>query len=322
MGILFSACTALPTAEPLPTLIPTNELPTIIALTAQALIPTPSPSITPTAKSPTPTPNFTNTPAIEASSPTVSPTEPQVTTTAPPSLTPSLTATSTPAEDEAIPFAQLQIIRPGALSKVVSPIDLYVYLRPGRGGRVVVELLGEDGRLMHRKVYRYSDVPDAAPVNLFAEIPFEIPGVAETARLTVTLYDVYGRLQAIAGEDLVLLSLGQPDINPAGDLLQPIVIQQPLPKHLIQGNSILVSGLARTPSDKPLLVQLIDRNNKVVGERLAGIATGDTAAHRLFAAEVPYQVTSPTWTRVVVIEYDTRLQIPINAASIEVLLSP
>jgi hypothetical protein len=80
--------------------------------------------------------------------------------------------------------------------------------------------------------------------------------------------------------------------------------------------------LVRTASDQPLLVELITTDGRVVGSRLAGIAEGPKDAHRLFAAEIPYTVQSPTWVRVTVSERGTRLPGIIQLTSVEVLLSP
>jgi hypothetical protein len=126
----------------------------------------------------------------------------------------------------------------------------------------------------------------------------------------------------LASEDLILLSLGDSDINPPGDHLESIVIQEPVPKILIQGDTLVVSGLVRTSSDQSILVEVITTEGKVIGSRLAGISPGPEGAHRLFAAEVPYKVYSPTWVRVVVSEWNRWQSGPGQLNSVEVLLGP
>jgi hypothetical protein len=220
-----------------------------------------------------------------------------------------------------IPYGDIQFLSPGALSKVVSPIHLHAFLLPGDAGRARVELFGEDGRLMYRKLFIFS-LPIEVQKNLVADIDFEIKGVAETATLVVSTDDSYGRLKAIASEDIVLLALGDADLSPPGDLLAPIVIQEPEAKVLVQGSKLLVSGLVRTGSDKPLLVELVTTENKVIGSRLAGVAPGPEGQHRLFAGEVSYEVEAPTWVRVTVSEWNKWVSGPAQLASVEVLLSP
>ncbi|HBY07390.1 MAG TPA: hypothetical protein DEH22_06245 [Chloroflexi bacterium] len=347
---LLSGCAFNQQMAQLPTLIPEEHLPTVIAQTSEALASqtaaaqptftiTPSSTLTktvlPTTVGPSPTASRTSLPthtptltgtATITLTPTHSATPTKTATptrTNTPTNTPSITPTPTPPLPDEIPFAAVQIINPGALSKVVSPIELYTFVAPGEDGRIRVELTGEDGRLLYRQIFIYTETPAGARVKLNASVNFEIVGVAETARLTVSINDVYERLKALSTVDLVLLAEGQADLYPAGDLLEEIYIQQPMIKSLVQGDSVLVSGLARTADDQPLLVELIATDGRILGSRLAGIAPlQDDGGHRLFAAEVPFSVASPTWVRVTVTDQSGRLPGPRHVSSVEVLLSP
>lgn len=279
---------------------------TAAALPAATVTRSPTPSLTPSA-------TRTRRPAVTPTA-SVSPT---------PTVSPTSTRTSTPEPPEEIPFAVVQIVQPAHLSKVVSPIEMYAYLPPGEDGRIRVELTGEDGRVLYRQVFLYPEASAGSRVKLNAEIPFGITAVSEIGRLTVRINDAYGRLKALSSVDLVLLSEGQNDLNPPGDLLEEIVIQQPTVKSLIQGNSVLVSGLARTADDQPLLVELIAPDGRLIGSRLAGITPReDGDGHRLFAAEVPFSVDSPTWVRITVTDRSGRLPSPRHVSSVEVLLAP
>ena len=79
---------------------------------------------------------------------------------------------------------------------------------------------------MFRKLFILNG-PPGSQANLRSEIDFEITAVAETATLLISVDDTYGRLKTLASEPLILLSLGESDLNPPDDLLAPIVIQQP-----------------------------------------------------------------------------------------------
>jgi len=63
--------------------------------------------------------------------------------------------TRTPTATPGIPEATIRLYYPGPMSKLVSPIQLSASLQPGTSGRVLIELLGEDGRLLYRKLIRY-----------------------------------------------------------------------------------------------------------------------------------------------------------------------
>jgi hypothetical protein len=334
IGLVSGCGVGLPELAP-PTLLPSEHVPTAIALTVAALD-TPTPASTPdsvssedrlTEASPSEIPLEKQTQEPESTDGSSS--EARTTTTVSTTLAqtdlPSVTRTPEPSStlppSAEIPYATIQIIRPGPLSKVVSPIELHAFLRTGAGGRATVELLGEDGRLMYRQLFVLNANPNAQ-VNLLSEIEFEIAGVAETARMVISTRDAQGRLLALTSEDLILLSMGEADINPAGDLLETIVIQQPSPNRLIQGGELIVSGLARPGSEQPLWVELIASDGRVVGSRLAGVSPSQTVSHSLFATEVSYEVSAPTWVRLTVSERGNRLPGEIHLSSVEILLSP
>jgi len=205
----LSGCSSMMPTLDLPTLIPTEYLPTAISLTSEALI----------SQEVSATPDLMLT-QLEATLTPISTVTPIITAPSTPSSTPAVVGeelTITPAPPFEIPFASIQFINPGALSKVISPIELHVFLRPGDSGRARVELFGENGRLMYRKLFVF-DVSTGVQSNLRTEIDYEITGVAETAKLVVSVDDAYGRIKTLASQDLILLSLGEPDINPPGDL--------------------------------------------------------------------------------------------------------
>lgn len=339
-ALLLSSCALGQDWVALPTLIPDEQLPTVIAQTSEALAsqtavtglttpptftPTPLGEILATTAGPSPTAFPTST-VTKTSAPSATPTitfTPTASNTPTPTFTPTPNYTTTPLPPDEIPFAVVQIVHPSSLSKVVSPIELYAFVAPGGDGRIRVELTGEDGRLLYRQVFVFTNSPAGARINLNAKVNFEIIGVSETARLTVSVNDEYERLKALSSMDLVLLDDGQADLYPTSDLLEDIFIQQPTIKSLVQGNAVLVSGLARTADDQPLLVELVATDGSVIGSRLAGIAPLQTdGGHRLFAAEVPFSVSSPTWVRVTVSDRSGRLPGLKHVSSVEVLLSP
>jgi hypothetical protein len=316
ISVVLSSCTIFFPGSDSPTLIPAEYIPTAIALTSQALI-SQSSSPTPVATLEIIEPTTTQTTEIEAEAPISEIQE----TPEPIIVPPAQIGTNTPLPPPNIPFAPIQILNPGTLSRVISPIKLHAFMIPGDGGRARVELYGEDGRLMYRKLFIFSS-PTGAQANLVTDIDFEIKGVAETATLVISTDDWYGRIKTLSSEDLILLSVGDSDINPPGDHLAPIVFQEPTPNILIQGGTFIVSGLVRTATDLPLLIELITTDGKVIGNKLAGITPGQAGQHRTFAAEINYKVDSPTWVRVTASEWNKWLTGKATLTSVEVLLSP
>jgi hypothetical protein len=205
---------------------------------------------------------------------------------------------------------------------VISPLRVSASLFPGARGNVRLELIGEDGRVLVRRIQNYQNSPNAR-VNVSLELEFEIAAVAEAARLIISTEDSQGRLISLASLDLILLSLGENEINPAGDLLETIVIRDPRPNLLVQGGELTVSGLARTRSKGPLLVQLINTSGKQVSSAQLITVEKETAGmHFPFSIRVPYSVASPTWVRLWISERDYQSGTILSLSSVEVLLSP
>jgi hypothetical protein len=126
----------------------------------------------------------------------------------------------------------------------------------------------------------------------------------------------------VTSTNLILLSLGQADINLPNDLLENIVINTPEERMLIQGGSIRVAGLARQRTDQALLIELETTDGKIVGTRQVSLTPDPGSTHGTFAIDVPYQVSSPTKVKLKIWLPDDRIPGIIYLSSVEVLLSP
>jgi hypothetical protein len=191
---------------------------------------------------------------------------------------------------------------------------------PGARGRIRLELFGEDGRLLVRKVLSFS--LGSRPVFLVNDLDFEIAAVAETGRLTISVDDIFGRTKELTSIEVILLNSGESDLNPHGDYLAPLVIDAPEPGDEISGGSLIVAGLARPSSDNPLKIEVLDRNGKIVGERLVAVAEGPPDEHRPFATEITYRVEHRTPVLLVVKERGDRVPGTVHLTSLELILNP
>jgi hypothetical protein len=319
-----SACQGTPTAN-FPTPYPTEYLPTVIAMTAAALR---SPTYTPTQAATTPAPSTPTRPApTDTPKPTFTPSQtftptrrPTITTT--PTVTRRPTRTPTVTLTPEIVPAAIQLFAPGPMSKVLSPLRMYAYMKPGPTYKVRIELIGEDGRLLVRLVQKYPE-DSGSVIGVLEDIDFEVAGVSEKARLVVSTDDTFGRIVSLASVDVILLSLGEADLNPYSDLLETIVIHQPAVNSLIQGGKITVSGQARLEHGD-VLIELTDAKGKLVGYQTVPVnaAEGQLAGYGAFSVEMPYLVDSPTWVRLSVSQSGTRPDGLTHLSSIEVLVSP
>ena len=303
-------------ATALPTLIPAEYLPTAIALTAQAgsgEVATPQTSAAITSNE-TPPPPTQPPPPQPSETPTGTPDGPTATPyTLPPSATP------TPIAE--LPEAEIQILSLGPLSRVTSPIYLSAYMKTGADGRVVVELLGEDRRVLFREVKNVRTVPAGSWVPLKMAVDYEIAAAAEAGRLQLSVADQNKRMTALNSIPLILLSIGEPDLYPAQDRLAPIVIQKPQKKALIQGGTVLVSGLVRGNPDQPVMVRLILPDGSEAGARLANVASPVEGDFSAFEVEVPYTISKATRALLVVSQGEAGINDVIHLTSLEVMLS-
>jgi hypothetical protein len=309
--------------------MPEEEIPTAIYLTSQALLestPYPtqpldgSPSSNLAGPEATPDP-VKSTRGVDQTPPTQEPPTPILVTPSP-TATYGLEELSPGSLPDSLPYGTIQILNPGPLSKIISPIRLHAYLLPGTDDKVRVVLYGEDGRVLVQRIIRY-DAPPETKVNIKLDLPFEIPGVAETGRLEITTRDEYGRLIALASTDVILLTKGDTDINPPTDLYEKIVVEEPLPNILIQGGRIIVKGYTRCVESDRLYVEIVNYRGDVVGSKFVGISKKELGlGYRFYAGEVPYQVGTGTWVRVQISALDDDLSGITHTSSVRVLISP
>jgi hypothetical protein len=195
-------------------------------------------------------------------------------------------------------------------------------LAAGPTGRVQIELQGEDGRLLMREI-KAIGANEGQQINIAVEMKFEIAAAAEAGRVVISIEDKYGRIMALASTDVILISLGESDINQPGDLRESIVIEEPKTNALIQGGKVRVSGEARPVSDKPLVIELQTTEGRIAGiNHMVHVDEAPVGSHGKFSVDVPYSVEEPTRVRLVVWERGDRIPGVVHLSSLEVMLSP
>jgi hypothetical protein len=216
---------------------------------------------------------------------------------------------------------QILIAAPGKDSRLTSPIQFSGLIKDTADGPFYVELFGQDGRLLYRRL-DYLPESDPRPGTINYEIEFEIPEMSENGRLVVTKLDDFGRPGVINSVDLLLLSAGEDEIKMLDTLSPAIIIQEPSPGDSNQGGSLIVSGLANIREDQALRIQLVEEDGHVVGQRIAEIKTNNGETYGNFSTEVPYQVKMETTVRLVIFEFGSPISPYTYLSSIEVILLP
>ena len=329
LGILASGCSGI-LGSPGPTPYPTEYIPTVIALTVEAGRPA-TQTFTPTRTAVQETPPATAVPPAGSLTPTrtatalptAAPTQPRISLT--PTRRPSQTPTLTPTPG--IPQAAIQIGAPGPASRAVSPLQVSAAMRSVPSGSFHLELWAEplqsggDPRLLLRQVSNF--IADPAPwIYLDEALDFELSRVSELAELRLLTFDQFGRPVAAASVELLLLQYGENQLAPALDGLEPLAIFEPAPNILIQGGTLIVTGMARPLDAQPLLIELITAEGDVLGYRQVFLTPDPAGNHLPFTAEVPYTVSTPTWARLSISQSGYRIPGVRMLNSLEVLLSP
>jgi hypothetical protein len=310
----------------LPTPLPAKFMPTAIALTLEAQgvgqvtpthdVNTPGPLL-PTAQTPK---NLAGTPTALSDPTSIASVKPPTPTSTPAPSLPLATATSTLAPP--FPDAPVQILRVGELSKLNSPVPVSLNMTSRFGKVVRVELYGEDGRLLARHLRTYNKVPwDIAKIGV--DLDFGISAAAEAGRLVVSVEDPFGRLIDVNSVNLILISVGQSELNPSTALWQRLIIEEPVPNALIQGGKLYISGRALpNKPDQPLRVMLVGEDGRILGQRLAGVTFTKEGDYGTYLAEVPYTVADLTPALLVIYEEGAPVNDIAHLSSTQVILAP
>jgi hypothetical protein len=203
------------------------------------------------------------------------------------------------------------------MSKVVSPIPLYMHIIAGDSGKAQIDLYGEDGRLLTRNVKKIP--PGGKGVDQAIKVPFEIPGTAEVGRLTISTLDKQGRIQSLNSVRLLLLSSGNNEITPPGNPSEPIGVFSPEAEEPISGGVVRVKGDVWPFNLNPVVFELIDPEGKSIALRIVSVKDINP---QLFETTLPYKVFVPTVARLTIRQDDDRISGLFYVYSQEILLNP
>ena len=183
---------------------------------------------------------------------------------------------------------------------------------------VQIDLQGEDGRLLARKLERVPSWPGGYFVSV--KLPFEISLAAEVGRITISTKDEVGRIQSQLGMRVLLLSIGSDEITPEGDTSERAVFYSPPRKDAVAQDGVLtVEGRFLPFNDQPVILELLNQEGRTVGLRVLDFTgTGE----QIISTTIPYKVSEPTLARLLLRQDDERLDGLIYVYSQEVLLNP
>lgn len=297
---LFAGCGPKPTSTPVPTATSTLVTDT----PAPPNLPGPDTGLVTLTPSATPYPTI-EIPTLEYPTPMPSNAEPSAT----PQLSPALSS------------AVMQVLSPGPMSKVLSPIRLRAYVIPGYGSKVRVELFGEDGRLIFRKLmYAYTDLFKWAYLSV--DIPFETRAAAELARLQIAAEDANGVTVALTSVHLLLTPQGFEEITPPGILNERCIFFAPVASATISGGTLVATGTYLPFNIEPLILELVADNGTIVGSQWLEVPSASVSGPIPFNAEIAYTVDAQTPAYLVARQFDDRINGMMYLFSQPVVLNP
>jgi hypothetical protein len=232
-------------------------------------------------------------------------------------LSPTPLPTYTPTAIPEHRRAAIQILAPGPMSRIISPLQLKMDVIAGDSSLVKIDLFGEDGRLIAQELRRV--LPNQSGTFEFIKVPFEIPGVGELGRVTVSTTDKAGRIVAMNSVHVLMISSGGNEVYPAGNLGAAVGVFSPRLSEPASGGVLTVRGDVWPFNRQPFILELLDAQGRSLGLQ---IITVEGLNPQLFETTIVYQVSEPTPAILSIRQEDDRIPGPFYVYSQEVLLNP
>jgi len=159
---------------------------------------------------------------------------------------------------------------------------------------------------------------------MFETVDFNISAAVETARLSIWVNDRFGRLMDLASVDLLLMSMGDNEINPPAYSDAPYLIRYPEQNQTIKGGILLLQGLANPVNESPLIIELVTEDGNIVGSNTISVAapSGDLS-HTPFILDIPYTVNASAPVRLTIRQESTgRIPGTVALSSMTLVIEP
>jgi hypothetical protein len=180
-----------------------------------------------------------------------------------------------------------------------------------------MQLTGENGQKLLEKTWRFA-YANGRRTTIDEQFSTKIAGVSEAARLSIYTLDGFGRIVSLSSEDILLISIGEPDLAEAQNLMEAFTLRSPYPESNIHHGVVEVRGITKTRAACALYFELVDQGGKIVGSYASPEVLQPSLVYQSISIDVPYQVKGPTQVRLIMHQIDVRNGIDL-AVSSEVL---
>jgi len=227
---------------------------------------------------------------------------PIVFTPIPPTETPSPEPT---VNETNFPDALIQILQPGNYSQISSPMKVVASVYPGYGNLVGLQLVGENGHLIHDRLLKMVE-SETGWVNILEEINFEIPSAGESAVLVITTRDEFDRRITQSVRELFLIQIGKSDIEKMVFVKEPYVLTTPKEKAVVKGGFVHVEGFVHAFNTNPIILELLTESGGVMETLIVKLPRGAADQNYVpFSADIPYDVEIRTPVRLTIRQRST-----------------
>ena len=194
------------------------------------------------------------------------------------------------------PTNPVNILTPGTGSRIISPLQITAFALPGHGGKVTLQLWGEDARLMGEQLVRLGT--ETKWITFESKIPFEITSAGESAVLTLSTFDEFSRPIAVNSIDLILLQVGNSVTESNSMSKQPIYIRRPVANAVITNGVLHIEGYAHPFSSAPVIIELVKTNGAIVASKQIALSTPTEGNdYAPFSVDLAYSVSESTPVR-------------------------
>jgi len=210
------------------------------------------------------------------------------------------TGVASPAQQgQKYPPALLQVEKPGEMSRISSPILVSANVYPGDKGLVNVQLIGEDGRLMADQLLQLSTT-ETGWKSLATRIQFEINSAGESALIVVSTRDGYDRRIAQVSVPVILLQVGESEIENPTFFTQPVVLSSPVNGGFARNGSLHIEGQVHLLNENPIIIELISQTGGIVANKAIMVKSITGQDYAPFATDLEYAVSQRTPVRLVI----------------------
>jgi hypothetical protein len=179
------------------------------------------------------------------------------------------------------------------------------YAVPGDDDKGMLELFGEDGRVLDSELLQLNTPYKWAPY--YWELSFTTTSVGELGRISLSTRDEYGRTNAVNSVHVLILTEGESIITQPGNLKERCIIEQPIAGQRNENGVLTVVGKMRPVNDLPVTMELITRTGSLVGSLQVSIPRNPQDEYVPFRVDIPYVIPESLWALLVVRQDDERI---------------